>query len=177
MFHHARRALKFLWSLALIVIIAAVFVVLLYFAGGRDFYLWVVAKQWIETECTIQNATVDSQTSHSEDGGTTELYRVDTNYWFLDETDIVYGDRYDFGGDGYSSGYGAKSRAVKKLKRNPTVRCYYSARNSDLSVIDRSFHPFMLFAFLPLTFLFMLVLIVFNWFKDLFKKNRHKNRA
>jgi len=175
--YRASAVLKTLWSLALVVLIGVVLVVLLYWVGGREFYLWVNAKQWVETECTIQNAAVLSQTSHSEDGGTSEQYRVDVNYWFMDETDIIYGDRYDFGGTGYSSGYGDKSRIVKLLKRNPTVRCFYSARNPDLSVIDRSFDLFMLVSFIPLVLLILLLLSVFSWFQGLFKKRRHKKSA
>ena len=146
-------------------IIGVCLLAILYFVGGRDFYLWASAKQWIETECTIQSASLHSHTSTSEDSGTTEYYRVDTTYWFLDETDVVYGDRYDFSGNASSTDFGPKSRAVRYLKSNPTVPCYYNPRNPEESVINRSFRLYILFMFIPLVLLIMFGLIVINSLK------------
>jgi len=161
--HRVHRVLVPLWRITVFFIVGVLLAALLYWVGGRELHLWISAKRWIKTECTIQDASVGSQTHNTEDG-LEERYRVETNYWFLDETDTVRGNRYDFSGDGYSPGYSAKSSAVKKLKRSPTVHCYYDSQNPARSVIDRSFHPFMLFATIPLVLLLLYVFRLRHYF-------------
>ncbi len=170
--YQLRRALRALWSLVLLLLIGGALLALLYFVGGRDFYLWVSAKQWIETECNIQNASVGSQIHTSDGGGKEQRYRVVTNYWFYDEAEVVYGNRYNFMGEGYSTGFGKKSRAVRYLNNNPKVPCYYNPHNPDQSVIDRSFNPYMLFMIIPLVFLLMFVLAVFGSLMPSSKKRK-----
>lgn len=170
--YQLRCALNALWSIALFLIVGGALLALLYFVGGRDFYLWVSAQQWIETECTIQSASVGSQTSRSDSGSKTTRYRVNTNYWFLDESDVVQGNRYNFMGSGYSTGFGEKSRAVRYLNNNLKVPCFYNPKKPDQSVIDRSFNPYMLFMLIPLVFLVMFVLGVFGSLKRSSKKGK-----
>jgi len=144
-----KATLKMLWALFASVVIIGGLVGILYFVGGREAMTWISAMRWEQTTCHVLRAKLVSYEGNDD----STYYRINTSYRFTDETDKYFGDRYDFSiGEG-SSSRGPSARAVRYLKNNPTVPCYFNPNDPEESVIDRGFQWTFLFMLIPLVLL------------------------
>lgn len=144
-----KAALEMLWTVFSSVAIIGGLLGILYFVGGREAMSWISAMRWQETTCQVHGAKLNSNRDIDGDSS----YSISTSYSFIDEADKHFGNRYDFSiGEG-SSSRGPSARAVRYLKNNPSVPCYFNPNNPEESVIDRSFHWNFLFMIIPLVLL------------------------
>jgi len=143
-----KAVLAMLWTVFSSITIIGGLLAILYFVGGRETFYWLNAMTWEKTNCQVHQARI---VSYKKDKSTN--YRLTTSYSFTDETDKYFGNRYDFSvGDG-SSSRGPSAQAVRYLRNNQTVSCYYNPNDPEQSVIDRSFQLSFLFMLIPLILL------------------------
>ncbi len=115
------------------------------------------AHNWIETECTIISADVQS---HRGDDSTTYSIEILFEYHWGDTT--LRSDQYDFA-DWSSSGYDSKQEVVDSYPAGSRALCFVNPDKPFIAVLDRDFQLKYLIGLFPLVFVVAgLALVIFT---------------
>lgn len=147
--HGVVRALATLWSILISFVVVVSFLAIVYFVGGREFYLWVNSVTWQETQCEILKATYDRQEKGEVGSSSVKIsFKTIVSYRFKTDFGSYRGNRYNF------SLWRTSLRSVrndfKYLSSSKHLPCYYNPRQPEQSVISRQFQTDFLWMLIPL---------------------------